>query len=210
MTSSTTDESADERADALKRALAAALAAPERLLWRLGDEERAGAGVLEIAQGGVALVLPDDEALVPAAVWSRWVAVAARRAVETWQKGPGAPEPPPWLAATLKFMDQIPANEAQRQDVFVFAASANTLRCIQSGDRDSAALNALVWSAWGWTYRRAFGDRRCQHAPHTLAADAMAAHRALAARTGGDPDAAAAGERAALYSDLCEAWAQLA
>ena len=181
-----------------------ALSAPGALRWRLVGDEDTGAAVLGFAQGGVVLVLPDSEVMVPADVWTGWVAAMARRAVEAWSAGPGAPEPPSWIAASLNFMDNIPAADASRQDVLLFAASANPMRHIQSGDRDVAEVCALVWDTWGWTYRRAFGDRRQRDAPHTLATAAVAAHRALALRAGEDAEAAEDAERTTLYADLLQ------
>jgi len=188
--------------ETLKRALTTA----DLLTWQLDDERRAGAEVLGIAQGGVSLVVGREHFMVPGGVWNRWVGAAARRAVETWRSGPGAPVVQNWIEATLEFMDTIPPAQADRSTVLMFAASRNTAQAIYSGNRDVAALETLVSSTWGWTFRRAFGDRHPVNAPHTLAAQAVAVHGVLAERAGREVSAAEVAERAALYTSLLTLW----
>ncbi|MEZ4238727.1 MAG: hypothetical protein R3F59_21765 [Myxococcota bacterium] len=167
--------------------------------WRLDGRE---GDVLQLAQAGVERIEGEEVRVVPASVWVAWCAATAERAVAAWQAGPGRPAEHGWMRAMLDFVREVPPDEVDREAALVFAATINSVRHLQRGDRDLPLLDTLVHDTWSWACRRPLADRWCRHAPHTLAADAVRVHEALAARAGTDPAAAAAAEREAQRAAL--------
>lgn len=188
----------------------AALNGPaEAIPWRLADLEGTGPDVLAWGQPGVEIVVGAARALVPRAVWYRWVTEALTRLLQDYVRWSGVREHE--LEAFALGVAMIPEHAAppDPEDGAAYGrclmtmANLTTFSALQMrAPGGVAAIPAVVRDACEWAFKRHIKSRRCAHSPASLVAAAADAHAAVAALAGADAEEERETWLEARYADL--------